>query len=422
MKLQTKINYRFLALLLVVFFVAGSILYFVLGLVVSENFDEILDHRSNIVKQSLLKSPTVALITESPDKSIEIKPSEYFNVAETYSDTLIFDGAENEFVDYRKVTFGVVANAKFYTVTIVLSKLEAEDLVELISYFMLGLFVLVVVVIFNFNRWLTASIWRPFYSTMERLKLFKIGQKHDISFDYTNVREFEELNTSLCEMFQKAQSDFNNLKEFTENASHEIQTPLAIIKSKLESVLQDKSLSSERYQQIQSAYESVSRLSKLNEALLLLSKIENQQFQDAVEVNICDLVQQRLDFIEEIIEFKKIKVTTSFQFPLYVKLNTYLAEILVNNLLGNAVKHNIEGGEIRITTLLNQLVISNTGKVLNIEPEKLFQRFVKHNAGAESTGLGLAIASQICVRSHFEISYNYQNGFHNLVVSFYSSL
>jgi signal transduction histidine kinase len=218
-------------------------------------------------------------------------------------------------------------------------------------------------------------------------------------------------------MMVKIQSDFNNLKEFTENASHEIQTPIAIIKSKLENLLQDKSLATTQYEQIQLVYESANRLSKLNEALLLLSKIENEQFPDVREVDLCELVKQRLEFIEELVEFKKIRINTDFQHPVVVRMNAYLAEILINNLLGNAVKHNVVGGKITITSTESNFCISNTGKPLSIPTEKLFQRFTKQNAGNDSTGLGLAIAFEICNKSGLTLQYNYRDENHELIVS-----
>jgi signal transduction histidine kinase len=158
-------------------------------------------------------------------------------------------------------------------------------------------------------------------------------------------------------------------------------------------------------------------LSKINQALLLLAKIENQQFPEVTEINLCELVKQRLEFLEELIDFKKIKIILNLEHPFIVKMNAYLAEILVNNLLSNAIKHNIENGQILLISFPEKLIISNTGKPLTIVPEKLFQRFVKHNSGNDSTGLGLAIASEICIRSNLVLQYSYENGYHKLKIS-----
>ena len=417
MKLQTKINYRFLSLLLIVFLVAGVVLYFVLGLAVNHNFDKTLRNRSKTVKQSLSIGTSIAIIAPKTDKSIILKPDRLNNQTRTFSDTLIADRTEKDYDNYRKMTFGAESQGQHYQVTLLLSKYETEDLVELIFYFMLALFAFIVLILYFLNRWLSTSLWLPFYKTLEHLNTFKVGHKNNVLFENTNVYEFEQLNKSLQTMMRKIQSDFNNLKEFTENASHEIQTPIAIIKSKLENILQDKTLATKQYEQISLVYESANRLSKLNEALLLLSKIENLQFPEVNEFDLCELVKQRLEFIEELIEFKKIKIIQNIQHPVTVKMNAYLAEILINNLLGNAVKHNVEGGQIRILSTENQLIISNTGKPLTGDTQKLFQRFIKENTGNESTGLGLAIASEICIKSGLALHYDYHDRIHELIVS-----
>ncbi len=403
-------------LLLIVFLVAGLILYFALGWVMNDNFDEILEHRSERLKTSLLINSGIDSILESPDQSIVIVPVASFYTHKTFSDTVLVDTVENENISYRKMTFGLNSQGKFYKIEIMVSKLETEDLVELIFYFMLGFFTFIVLLLFFLNHWLSSSVWHPFYKILDQLRTFKIGQKDVVNFAVSNVSEFRELSKTLTNMVLKAQSDFNSLKEFTENASHEIQTPLAIIKTNLESVLQDQTISDQRYHQIQSAYESVTRLSKLNQALLLLSKIENHQFIEEEEIDLCNLIRHCLVAIEELIEFKKIEVVQNLHQPVKEKLNLYLAEILINNLLSNAVKHNVEGGQIKITSSHHQLIFSSTGKPLTIPAEKLFQRFVKQNAGNESTGLGLAIVSEICKNYSVNLQYGYQDGFHNFTL------
>jgi signal transduction histidine kinase len=417
MRLQTKINYRFLSLLLIVFLVAGGILYVVMGMVVNQNLDENLQHRSKRVIQSLSINSSITAIAATNDPTIKIRPVNRSKIPEVFTDTLISEDSHKEKGSYRKMTFGAESNGQHFEVTLLLSRFETEDFVELIFYSMLCLFALIVFILFFLNRWLSSSVWYPFYKTLDQLNTFKIDSKSDLNFENSDVFEFRQLNKSLNILVQKMQSDFRNLKEFTENASHEIQTPVAIIKSKLENVLQDKTLATKQYEQIQQAYESVTRLSKLNEALLLLSKIENQQFPDVAEIDLYELVSQQSEFIEELIAFKKIQIILTDQNPLVVKMNPYLADILINNLLGNAVKHNVENGQIIITSSENELTISNTGKPLTISPDQLFQRFYKQNTGNESTGLGLAIASEICSKSGLILRYDYQNGFHNLTLS-----
>ena len=239
-------------------------------------------------------------------------------------------------------------------------------------------------------------------------------------FAKTNTYEFDVLNDTLNDLTKKIQDDFVNLKEFTENASHEIQTPLAIIKSKLELSLHDPLLPENQRTHIHLAYESAIRLSKLNEALLLLSKIENRQFTEETDVDLAGLINERIAQVEDLTGFRNIIVFLDLTAPFQVKMNRYLAEILVNNLLGNAIKHNVTNGEIRVSGDQHKLSISNTGLPLTIEPSKLFKRFVKQSVNNESTGLGLAIAKEICVTHHLLLEYSYHNQFHTLTITFNS--
>ncbi|MDR3706146.1 MAG: HAMP domain-containing sensor histidine kinase [Paludibacteraceae bacterium] len=419
MKLQIKINYRFLILLLGIFISAGVALFLALGYVVNENLDEVLNHRKKDIHKTLQLHPSIESISDSLDKTIEIEPTPKA-FKKIKSDTLMYDLHEKERVNFRKLVYVEKIGNVYYRISLISSKLEREDLVEMIFYFMLGLFTLIVLVLFFLNRWLSNSIWKPFYKIIALLESFNIGQKTEIKFPISDIYEFEQLSKSLKIMMQKAQSDFNNLKEFTENASHEIQTPMAVIQSKLESVLQDKNLTTKQYKQVQIAYESALHLSKLNEALLLLAKIENGQFPETKDINLCELIQERLEFIDELIAFKKIDIVLDIKQAYIVKLNPYLAEILINNLLGNAIKHNVDGGQIYISSKTQQFIISNTGNVLTIAPEKLFQRFTKHHTDSESTGLGLAIAFEICKKSGLDLQYKYQNGLHCLIIGFNS--
>jgi signal transduction histidine kinase len=418
MNLLNKINLRFLAILLAVFSLSGIVLFFVLGYVVDNNIDQILINRSKMVLKTLKNNPGSKTRTVSPDQSIVIDQIPLTSYYTIFSDTAVFDSIEHENVECRKILLTTSADSTYYRISITLSRLETEDMVQLIFYFMLGLFILIVLILYFLNRKLSYSIWHPFFNTLNRLKAFRIEQKEPFRIEDSSIYEFQQLNESLNALLKKVQEDFRNLKEFTENASHEIQTPLAIIQSKIETVLQDTSLKPELYRQIQVASASVSRLSKLSEALLLLSKIENRQFVEENETDISELIRQRLEFIEELIELKKLEVTVHFQSPVVIKINPYLAEILINNLLNNALRHNFEGGQIIILTSVNKISFSNTGSPLSIPPEKLFHRFVKHKTGSESTGLGLSIVSEICKNYDINIQYDYQDGFHTITLLF----
>lgn len=416
-KLQDKINLRYLIILLAVFSIAGMVLYLVLGSLVDRNIDEILRGRVGKIKHTLQRSPEKILIPESLDESMFIRPGSAHLQKIEFSDTILSDPRAREPRVYRMARFNEIINDKPYEVIVLMSRIESEDMIELITWYMLGLFAVVTIVLFVLNRWLSARIWKPFYLTLSKLKNYRIGKPDRIIFESTDIREFDQMNLVITGMIHKLDADYTNLKNFTENAAHEMQTPLAIIKSKLELALQDKGLSTERYNEIGKVYETANKLSRLNESLLLLSKIENQQFVESINIDLCQLINQQLSFIDELIKLKNLKVQSELSQPFNVNINPYLAEILINNLLSNALKHNLEGGRIIITSTVKQIVFSNTGKPLTISPEKLFQRFVKQNTGSESTGLGLSIASGICENYKMVLEYTYQNGYHNILLN-----
>lgn len=416
MKLQTKINRRFIALLLLVFMVVGCGLYFILTAVIDFNIDEILSNRAETVQSSLHQNK-ITLPFHSPDQTIDIQPSNGQNVEQQFSDTTIYAASEKSMVPARKLVFPDRVNGRTYKVTLVLSHLEADDFVGVAFWFMLGTFVLIILALYFLNRKLSATIWNPFYRTLKELKDFKVDQKAVNRLSSSTIDEFDQMNNVLNQMMRKMTNDYANLKEFSENASHEMQTPLAVVKSKLEVLLIDLNLSEEHRKQVQTAYDAASQLSKLGQTLLLLSKIENNQFFEKQPINLNALVAERLDELDELLAHRNIEVVRDLQQSFVVNMNSMLADLLVNNLLGNAIKHNVNNGFIHVTSQSSRLIFSNTGKVLLGDSQSLFSRFAKEGFTNDSSGLGLSIVSEICKVSSLSIDYTCLEGVHCLTLS-----
>jgi len=417
MKLQNKINIRFLLVTLIIFIVAGVVFYFALGRVVQQNIEEMLySRRANIILY-LKHNEINNIIHESPDHTIFIRQIAKTVDRHVVSDTLAFDIDEKQIIPYRKLVFTTCVNNNYFEIIILQSLLESEDLQKIIFYFMTVLFALVLLALFFLNRWLSEKAWKPFFRSLSLLKSTKIGAKLPIIFDQTGISEFDLLNRTLEEMIKKMQTDFFNLKEFTENASHEIQTPLAIIKSKLELLLDDHELSVLQNKRLHDAFETVIRLSKLNEALLLLSKIENQQFVEKSEIDFCNLINSRLEFLEELLAIKQIELNVQLDVHVVISIHPLLADILINNLLINAMRHNFNHGKIIISSGVNQITFSNTGNPLIVDQTKLFKRFVKYSNSEESTGIGLALVDEICKSNHIQLKYSYLDQLHCFTLS-----
>ncbi|MBI2271145.1 MAG: HAMP domain-containing histidine kinase [Bacteroidetes bacterium] len=416
MKLLTKTNLYYLVILLAVFTVGGVLFYFSLLSVINENTNERLQ-QEKLQVTGFIKNKDVL-----PENVFMLADSLTFvpvtgQVKEQMKDTFLMDNFEGELIPYRMLLFPVSIGNDYYQATIFKPTLESDDLVESIISTIGWILAILIAMLLLFNYFFMRNAWAPFYSTLERLRSFELS-RGPVEFERSTTREFQELNTALEQMTSKIVNDYRNMKEFTENASHETQTPLAIIRSRLELMIQSGKLDEKQMKEIQVIYESATRLSKLNQALLLLTKIENNQFTGIQPVNIKELIEKKLNLFDDLILHKEIRVQRSLQAGLIVPMNPILADILISNLLSNAIKHNIRGGELFVETSKDTLTISNSGLPLKQQTYEFFQRFRKANPSSDSLGLGLAIVKQICSSYAFTVQYNYTNDLHEIRVNF----
>ncbi|MBO6185312.1 MAG: HAMP domain-containing histidine kinase, partial [Chryseobacterium sp.] len=303
-----------------------------------------------------------------------------------------------------------------YLFTIETNIEETKDTVMIIGIVTGFFFILIVVGLFILNRRLSKTIWEPFRDTLGKLKKFNLNTNNQINFNKTDTIEFEELNESLRKLIDHSVSVFKGQKEFTENASHELQTPLAIIKNKLDILLQSKDLTDEHYAIIEEINIALSRSSRINKNLLLLAKIENSQF-DIVEMDVYELIDHSVENLEEHINQKSIVFSSDMHKHVKSKGNISLTEILINNLLINAIKHTHQGGNIHVKLESGYFMVSNSGTE-SLNPELIFTRFKRFSNDNSGSGLGLAIIKEICRFQNWEISYGFKNNFHRFSVKF----
>jgi signal transduction histidine kinase len=207
------------------------------------------------------------------------------------------------------------------------------------------------------------------------------------------------------------------MKEFTENAAHEMQTPLAVVQSKIELLLQDANLTDEQVEAIMQANTALIRLGKLNQSLLLLAKIENHQYEATTPISLKDITIKYLKLFDEMIKDKRLTVETTYAEDFVISLHSLLADSLISNLIGNAIKYNYNGGRISISISDSEYHISNTSNLPAIEQQQLFKRFNKSKDKADaSTGLGLAIVKKIADTHNLNITYKAENGEHHFYI------
>jgi signal transduction histidine kinase len=338
--------------------------------------------------------------------------------SKSLSDTLIMNGSENELEEYRQLTVVKKINGSRYKIIVRESKIESEDLVGTLAGITLLAILFLTGSLIVINRKVAQSIWTPFYKNLKKIEVFSLQEHSPLILQQTGITEFDTLNEVVIRLTSQINSDYQNLRQFSEDASHEIQTPLAIVSAKLESLLNDSELNENQLKSIQSANHSLQRLSKLNKELLLLTKIENNQYPTIEKIDLRKVIQEKLFELQELLELKGITVDLQFTADFVIESDPVLAELFINNLLSNAINHNIAAGLIRIVQIGNRLEIWNTGPIPIAHPEKLFLRFYKENPSSKSVGLGLAIVAKICEVQGWKISYSFDGTLHGFLVDF----
>jgi signal transduction histidine kinase len=419
MKLLTKTNIYYTFFALIIFIIGGFAFFYIIQNKIYEEIDEaLLSRKDFITKQLNIKGESYFNeLTNWEDIRI-IKTNGKSILPFGYHDTLIFNPGDREGEQFRCLSFRADINGAIYKIDILRSATDSESLVEGIVLSASIIFLLLLGGGAVLNYYISKKIWRPFYNILDIIKDYRPGGKPFEEIPKSSISEFGNLNRVIEMLVTKVENDFINLKQFTENASHEIQTPLAIIKAKSELLLQQEELDQEAVKEIMSINEGVTRLSKLNQALLQLMKIENRQYQETEAIDLSGLLEQKLQRLNELIEMKNINLKTSINKNVFVNMNVSLADIMISNLLNNSIKHNVFGGELIIKLIPKELSIKNTGETLRIDPQKLFDRFVKESTSNDSIGLGLSLVKQICETYNFAVSYNYEHSMHELKINF----
>jgi signal transduction histidine kinase len=420
MKLLAKTSLYYLIFSIPILILSGFICFHVITHEVRESNDELLVNRKLQVEQYLKNNDTISLLllTKSNEAQInKVSHSNFKNGTETmFSDTLILDKTENELADNRMITSIIKSGNSFYQIKIWRSTLEYEELIEGIFYLLVTILFFLFLISMLINFWVSKTLWRPFYSTVDNLKNFRASDNKVQDFEKTTVYEFETLNNSLNQMMDKMIVDYNSQKKFTENASHEIQTPLAVIKTKIDLLIQSENLKENEMKLIASIDDACSRLIRLNKSLLLLTKIENRQFKTTEKVSVEKMIEQSLVLFEEHIKANNISVFKNIEADFLINMNVDLCSVLINNLIQNAIRHNNENGSITIFIKNNSLSIHNTGQEEALNAALLFKRFQKNSTSHLSIGLGLAIANEIAEVSGLSLTYEFVTNTHCFIL------
>ena len=331
-----------------------------------------------------------------------------------FKDTLLLESGDNEMVPYRELRFSINHNGRYFTIVIRQLLLGHDDIAQgtlMIIFGLLFLFSLFVVLTVNI---MARKIWNPFYNTLDKITTYKIRDPIP-KFKNSDINEFNTLNSTLQTFIKKISDDFVHNKQFNENASHELQTHLAVIKAGTGKLLGNTEFTEEQLHELNKIHSAATKLSQVQKSLLLLSRIGNNEFGNNSNLNLADILKNSLSFFEETIGLRQIKLNREIE-NCTVFMDAGLAEILINNLVKNAVKHNVQNGFINVKLTAKMLVMENSGADFKGNTNTLLKRFGKGENG--NIGIGLAIVNEICGLYNFGLNYTVSEKKHQISIVF----
>jgi signal transduction histidine kinase len=419
MKLLTHINRNYLVLAAGLLLLSVPAFYFAIDALLIHKLDEELKKHKNSFHRSL------RYITTAKELNVYKHFYEEFSLREVRQKiktdsvytAIAYDSTEARMAPFRVLRTGIHLEGRHYELQIRESLISTRELIYIVVLIMAGILFFMLVGLLLVNRSMTKKVWSPFYNTLENLKKFELDKDKSILVSDSIVTEFQDLNRALINLTTRNHQSFVMQKEFTENASHELQTPIAICRSKLELLMQGQDLTKDQAELINNLYDATDRMARLNKNLLLLSRLENVESFDRQTVNLNQVVSRSLNTYHDQIQDKDITLSTSLDTPVAVQANPSLIETLVNNLVSNAVRFTPGMGTIAIALMPGRLTIANSGSPL-AQPTRIFERFHREHKNIAGNGLGLAIVKKICDASDFQIGYSYENGTHRMTVQF----
>ena len=405
-----KTSKTFLITGLILAFLSCVALYFYTNDLLQREIEEELYSTEGRITDAISDHKTLFSLSPITEVTIvdSLKP-------ESLKDTILFDPSQNEMELFRELSTYKRINNVNYHIVIRTLVVETDEIVMAIVLSNVAIFLLAFLFLLYFNKAQNLRLWKPFFYNINQMKQFSVTSTEPLVLVDSDILEFSELQTQIQNLTNKVRVDYENLKQFTENISHEIQTPLAIIQAKIDNIINEHAINDKQFEQVSSIQKDIQRLKQLNKKITILTKIDNRQFANVEEVSISQLVNHK---VEDYKELEIMNIVHLSNENLVVQIDPFLAEILVTNLISNAIKHSLLNENIVIFTNSNSLLVSNPGEVAIQNPDKLHLRFYREQNNFKSTGLGLSIVQKICDLYGYTLSYKFENKQHIFSIVF----
>ena len=417
-----RIALRLTAVLLPLMAVWGALFYFTMVDEIRDEADDSLEDYSAMIISRILSGEELPQGNDGSNNSFEVRAVDS-NYAAThphlrYHDENIYIPDKREQEPARVLTsIFSDAEGQFYELMVMTPTFEKNDLFEavlawIVVLYVALLFIVLVVTMIIFRRSL-----QPLYDLLHWLDAYRPGGRPESVPNKSDVEEFRRLNVALQQAVDRSEELFERQSQFIGNASHELQTPLAIIGNRVEWLLDSPSITEEEAGELFKIQKTLSRAVRLNKTLLLLTKIDNGQFPESVEVDIVTALEEGVESYGDVYAAREVNFTHNLPAELKVTMNESLATTLISNLVKNAYVHTPQGGDAHIEIVGRTLRVSNTGSE-PLDKEHIFERFYQAARKEGSTGLGLALVAAVCRYYNLRLEYFFADGKHNFEVEF----
>lgn len=420
MKLLNHTTKYFALLLIVLISIWAVIFYFAMLDEVYDSLDDGLENQKELIIRAVNDDPDLLQDTEFGVNNYTIKDTEvgaHTKFKDSYRDTLMYMQNEDEYEPIRMLESTFQQDGNYYKIKLITSMVEEDDQIENLFKYLVGLYLALILSIVVLNNLVMKKVWKPFYTLIDRLKGFRIEKDDPIKSELTTIDEFNLLNQSVERLTEKSRDSYVAQKEFIENAAHELQTPLAIAINKLELLLEQNELSGLQSQEVGGVLDNLTRLTRLNKSLLLLSKIDNKQYLEEETIGFNELIKSVSTDFSDFATHKNMRLNVVANANVQYTMNTDLAIVMMTNLIKNAIIHGQVGKDIDIVIDADKIIVRNYSAAPALDTNSLFKRFKKTSADSRSTGLGLAISKAIADKYHLQLQYSYAEK-HNFTLIF----
>ena len=396
----------------------APIFYFAsIELYIHETDEALILRKEEFLKYSIAKlHENDIVIWNNFSRDVKIEPAKNL-LKDSLFDTFYYDTLASEMEPYRELNAPIQINGTPYTFVAKLNLVETSDLLVNIGVLFLILILSFVTGFYFITKRMSTTLWKPFYLILHQIENFEIDKTDQPTLENTSIEEFNRLNKSIQNLIVKNTSIYNSQREFIENAAHELQTPLAVFQAKIDTLIQHPETTEAQFMELNALNENVSKLKRLNKNLLLLSKLEHDGYSGKTRVSFNEIIEKNTAFFTQQAEAKNIQIDITLEEILEVNANPVLTEIVISNLILNAIRHNTLNGKIQISITNQKFTITNTGTPTSLNTEKLFSRFSKKTTSKNGNGLGLAIVKKIITLNKWQIDYLFTDSQHTFVVS-----